>query len=90
MGSIGEDGPAQETGNTPRGAHDLDRSDLDSGGTAESTQLRCSACKNPVALEGGHGQRRAALLEDWLTLCDVCAPAGNMQHSGHGRWHDRV
>jgi hypothetical protein len=63
----------------------LDRSDLDRDETAESAQLRCSACKNPVALEGGHGQRRAALIEDGLTLCDVCAPAGNMQRSGQGR-----
>jgi hypothetical protein len=27
----------------------------------------------------GQGRRRAALIEDGLTLCDVCAPSGNHQ-----------
>ena len=41
--------------------------------------LRCSVCKHPVALHAGEGYRRAALIEDGLTLCDMCAPAGNGQ-----------
>ena len=45
----------------------------------DAKTLRCSVCKHPVALHGGQGRRRAALIEDGLTLCDVCAPAGNHQ-----------
>ena len=45
----------------------------------DAKQLRCSVCKHVVALHGGQGRRRAALIEDGLTLCDVCAPAGNHQ-----------
>jgi CRISPR/Cas system-associated protein Cas10 (large subunit of type III CRISPR-Cas system) len=45
----------------------------------EAKPLRCPVCKNPVDLHGGRGRRRAALIEDGLTLCDVCAPAGNQQ-----------
>jgi hypothetical protein len=45
----------------------------------EAKELRCSVCKHPVALVAGPGRRRAALIEDGLTLCDVCAPSGNHQ-----------
>jgi len=45
----------------------------------DAKQLRCSVCKHIVVLNGGQGRRRAALIEDGLTLCDVCAPAGNHQ-----------
>jgi hypothetical protein len=45
----------------------------------DAKPLKCSVCKLPVAIQGGHGQRRAALIEDGLTLCDVCAPSGNQQ-----------
>ena len=45
----------------------------------DAKPLRCSVCKQPVALQAAKGQRRAALMEDGRTLCDVCAPAGNMQ-----------
>jgi hypothetical protein len=46
---------------------------------ADSKQLRCSVCKHPVSLRPVPGHRRAALIEDGLTLCGVCAPAGNHQ-----------
>jgi CRISPR/Cas system-associated protein Cas10 (large subunit of type III CRISPR-Cas system) len=49
------------------------------GDRVEAKPLLCSVCKHPVALHGGEGRRRAALIEDGLTLCDVCAPAGNHQ-----------
>jgi len=49
------------------------------GDRTEAKLLRCSVCKQPVDLHGGQGRRRAALIEDGLTLCDVCAPAGNQQ-----------
>jgi hypothetical protein len=45
----------------------------------DAKPLRCSVCKHVVSLHGGQGQRRAALIEDGLTLCDVCAPSGNQQ-----------
>ncbi len=46
----------------------------------DAKPLRCSVCKHPVALvHAGQGRRRAALIEDGLTLCDVCAPEGNHQ-----------
>ena len=45
----------------------------------DAKQLRCSVCKHPVYLRGGRGRRHAALIEDGLTLCDVCAPSGNNQ-----------
>jgi hypothetical protein len=45
----------------------------------DAKPLRCSVCKHPLAIQGGHGRRRAALIEDGLTLCDVCAPSGNHQ-----------
>jgi hypothetical protein len=45
----------------------------------DAKPLQCSVCKHPVAIHGGQGRRRAALIEDGLTLCDVCAPAGNHQ-----------
>jgi hypothetical protein len=45
----------------------------------DAEPLRCSVCKHPVALHAGQGQRRTALIEDGLTLCDVCAPGGNYQ-----------
>jgi hypothetical protein len=45
----------------------------------DAKQPRCSVCKHPVALVAGQGRRRAALIEDGLTLCDVCAPSGNHQ-----------
>jgi hypothetical protein len=45
----------------------------------DAKQTRCSVCKHPVAIVAGQGRRRAALIEDGLTLCDVCAPAGNHQ-----------
>jgi len=41
--------------------------------------VRCSVCKHLLAPHGGQGRRRAALIEDGLTLCDVCAPSGNHQ-----------
>ena len=43
----------------------------------DATSLHCSVCKHPVSLRAGQGRRRAALIEDGLTLCDVCAPSGN-------------
>ena len=49
------------------------------GDRMDAKPLHCSVCKHPVALHGGQGRRRAALIEDGLTLCDVCAPAGNHQ-----------
>jgi hypothetical protein len=45
----------------------------------DAKPLRCSICKHPVLLRSAKGQRRAALIEDGLTLCDVCAPSGNNQ-----------
>jgi hypothetical protein len=51
----------------------------DQGDRMDAKQIRCSVCKHPVALRAGQGRRRAALIEDGLTLCDVCAPAGNNQ-----------
>ena len=45
----------------------------------DAKQLRCSICKHPVFIGGGRGRRHAALIEDGLTLCDVCAPSGNQQ-----------
>ena len=45
----------------------------------EAKPLRCSVCKHPVSLQAGRGRRHAALIEDGLTLCDVCAPSGNHQ-----------
>jgi hypothetical protein len=45
----------------------------------EAKPIRCSVCKQPVSLQPVRGCRRAALIEDGLTLCDVCAPAGNQQ-----------
>ena len=51
----------------------------DPGDRMDAKQTRCSVCKHPVALVAGQGRRRAALIEDGLTLCDVCAPAGNHQ-----------
>ena len=49
------------------------------GERMDAKPLQCSVCKHPVAIHAGHGRRRAALIEDGLTLCDVCAPAGNHQ-----------
>jgi hypothetical protein len=49
------------------------------GERLEAKQIHCSVCKHPVSLQAGRGQRRAALIEDGLTLCDVCAPSGNQQ-----------
>lgn len=49
------------------------------GARPEPKTLRCSVCKQPVVIQGGRGQRHAALIEDGLVLCDVCAPAGNQQ-----------
>jgi hypothetical protein len=49
------------------------------GTRMDSKTLRCSVCKHPVEIHGGRGRRRAALIEDGLTLCDVCAPSGNQQ-----------
>jgi hypothetical protein len=45
----------------------------------EAKTLRCSVCKHPVEITGGRGRKRVALIEDGLTLCDVCAPSGNQQ-----------
>jgi CRISPR/Cas system-associated protein Cas10 (large subunit of type III CRISPR-Cas system) len=45
----------------------------------DDKQMRCSVCKHPVAIRATPGRRRAALIEDGLTLCDVCAPSGNHQ-----------
>ena len=45
----------------------------------EAKTLRCSVCKNIMEIRGGRGRRHAALIEDGLTLCDVCAPSGNQQ-----------
>ncbi len=44
----------------------------------DAKPLHCSVCKQPVVIHG-RGRRRAALIEDGLTLCDVCAPSGNHQ-----------
>jgi hypothetical protein len=49
------------------------------GDRVDAKPIRCSVCKHPVGLQAGQGRRRAALIEDGLTLCDVCAPAGNQQ-----------
>ncbi len=49
------------------------------GNHMDAKTLRCSVCKHPVYLRGGRGRRHAALIEDGLTLCDVCAPSGNQQ-----------
>jgi hypothetical protein len=49
------------------------------GDRSEAKPIRCSVCKQPVSLQPGRGHRRAALIEDGLTLCDVCAPSGNQQ-----------
>ncbi len=49
------------------------------GDRVEAKPLVCSVCKQPLVLNGGRGRRRAALIEDGLTLCDVCAPSGNQQ-----------
>jgi hypothetical protein len=49
------------------------------GDRMEAKEVRCSVCKHPLALRAGQGRRLAALIEDGLTLCDVCAPAGNHQ-----------
>jgi hypothetical protein len=49
------------------------------GERLEAKPIHCSVCKHPVSLEAGRGRRRAALIEDGLTLCDVCAPSGNHQ-----------
>jgi hypothetical protein len=49
------------------------------GDRMDAKPLNCSVCKHPLVLRGGHGRRRAALIEDGLTLCDVCAPSGNHQ-----------
>ena len=45
----------------------------------DAKPTRCSVCKHPVSLQASQGHRRAALIEDGLTLCDVCAPSGNHQ-----------
>jgi hypothetical protein len=45
----------------------------------EAKPLHCSVCKHPLSLHPAPGRRRAALIEDGLTLCGVCAPAGNQQ-----------
>jgi len=49
------------------------------GDHTDAEPRRCSVCKHPVALHAGQGRRRAALIEDGQTLCDVCAPEGNHQ-----------
>ena len=49
------------------------------GNRMDAKPLHCSVCKHVIGLRGGQGRRRAALIEDGLTLCDVCAPAGNHQ-----------
>ncbi len=49
------------------------------GDRMDAEPLRCSVCKHPVALHAGQGHRRTALIEDGLTLRDVCAPPGNHQ-----------
>jgi hypothetical protein len=46
---------------------------------------RCSVCKHPIAPHAGPGFRRTALIEDGLTLCDVCAPSGNHQPARFAR-----
>ncbi len=51
----------------------------------EAKQPRCSICKHPIALVATPGRRRTALIEDGLTLCDVCAPSGNHQPIRLGR-----
>jgi hypothetical protein len=45
----------------------------------DAKPLYCSVCKHPVSLHASRGCRRAALIEDGLTLCGVCAPSGNHQ-----------
>ena len=46
---------------------------------AETKPLHCSVCKHPLSVRPAPGCRRAALIEDGLVLCDVCAPSGNQQ-----------
>jgi hypothetical protein len=46
---------------------------------AQGKPLCCSVCKHPVSIQPMPGHRRAALIEDGLTLCGVCAPEGNRQ-----------
>ncbi len=48
-------------------------------GEREEKPLTCSVCKAPIALRPAPGRRRPGLIEDGLTLCDVCAPEGNHQ-----------
>lgn len=60
-------------------AYEADPRMTDQGDRMDAKQTRCSVCKHPVALVAGPGRRRAALMEDGLTLCDVCAPSGNHQ-----------
>jgi hypothetical protein len=79
--AAGRPGPAVNT----TGAENLDGTNVDRDERDDSKQLLCSACRNPVAIEGGQGLRHAALIEDGITLCDVCAPAGNLQSSGRSR-----
>jgi hypothetical protein len=52
----------------------------------QSKPLVCSVCKHPLSLQPAPGRRRAALIEDGLTLCDACAPAGNNQPIRFERW----
>ena len=49
------------------------------GDRMDAKPLQCSVCKHPVAIHASRDCRRAALIEDGLTLCDVCAPSGNQQ-----------
>ena len=63
----------------------MDGTDVEREERDDSKQLLCSARRNPLAIEGGTGLRHAALIEDGITLCDVCAPAGNMQSPGQSR-----
>ena len=56
----------------------MDGEHFDSGHESPPGPLLCSSCKNPMVIEGNPGARRAALIEDGVSLCDVCAPAGNL------------
>jgi hypothetical protein len=56
----------------------MDGEQLDRGEETRPGPLLCSSCKSPMVIEANPGARRAALVEDGVSLCDVCAPAGNL------------
>jgi hypothetical protein len=56
----------------------MDGEQFDRGEETRPGPLLCSSCKSPMVIEGNPGARRAALIEDGVSLCDVCAPSGNL------------